>query len=275
LFTPAVFLCVLVFDKRSGFFATALSTALAPYFIEPRESFTIGVVDILPLAIFVGIGITISVVTDALRQTVQKLAAAEQTKGLLLQEMAHRMKNDLAMVSSVLILQARGQREAAARTALETALARVNVIAMAQERLRGAEDGGRVKISDYLETLCTGLGDLLRDVRPIAVRVRSEPCEVTSSEATSIGLIVNELVTNALKYAFPDGRGGIVDVELRRSEEEIIIRVWDDGIGCPEESPDGLGSRLIRLLAKQMDGAVWREPSDPGCQVFARLRLGR
>lgn len=274
LFIPAVFLSALLFDKGSGFYATVISTLLAAYwFIEPHFSFVVPLKEVIPLAIYVGVGFMISLVTEALRETVDKLTHAERAKGVLLQEMAHRTKNDLAMVASVLALQARGQSEPAAQAALEAAIARVGVIAKAQERLRGGEEGVRVDMPDYLRALCGGLGDLLRDVRPIAVRVRSDPLELTSSQAVSIGLIVNELVTNAFKYAFPDGKGGAVDVELQRAGEAVEIVVRDDGIGCAPEAADGLGSRLVRLLARQMEGSVRREPEQPGCRVVVELKV--
>lgn len=272
LFIPAVFLSALLFDKGSGFFATLLSAVLAAwYFIEPRGSLLVPIETLVPLGLYVAIGFAIAAVTEALRETVWRLAAAERAKTLLLQEMVHRTKNDLAMVASVLALQARGQSEPAARAALEAAISRVGVIAKAQERLRAADRGGLVEMAGYLETLCGGLGDVLRDIRPIAVRVRSERIDLPSDQAVAVGLIVNELVTNAFKYAFPHDGGGAVDVELRRHGEALELSVRDDGVGCPAEIGDGLGSRLVRLLARQMDGEVTREPQAKGCLVRVRL----
>jgi two-component sensor histidine kinase len=178
------------------------------------------------------------------------------------------------MISSVLALQARSQKEPGARKALESAVARVSVIAQAQERLRGAHEGGTVELEDYLQSLCSGLGDVLRDVRPIAVRVHAERLEVTSSRAVSIGLIVNELVTNAFKYAFPEDRGGTVTVILKREKDQIVLVVSDDGVGCPETPPKGVGSRLIQLLAAQCGGTTIRDTgAGAGCRVTATLPI--
>jgi K+-sensing histidine kinase KdpD len=153
LFIPAIFLTALLFDKGSGFFATIVSTLLAAYFfIYPARSFTISPAEILPLLIFTLIGFAISAVTEALRQTVHKLAEAEQQKSLLLEELAHRTRNDLMMISSVLTLQARSQTEPQVRAALESAVARVGVIAKAQDRLRGQEDSGTVELSEIFRT---------------------------------------------------------------------------------------------------------------------------
>jgi two-component sensor histidine kinase len=274
LFFPAVFLSALLFDKGSGFFATVASTMLASTFFIPRMQGRLVQADqFLPLALFVAICVTMAAVTEALRRAVQKAALAEQQKTLRLEELAHRTKNDLNMIAALMALQARSQSEPAARQALEAATNRIQVLAKAQDRLNGAHDGGTVEVASFIEALCTDLGNLLRDVRPIVVRVHSERLEMTSSDAVSVGLIVNELVTNALKHAFPSDRGGIVDVTLARVGETIRIVVSDDGVGCPPSSNDGLGSRLVRLMVSQLNGSLERAAGDPGCQVTVQMAV--
>lgn len=268
LFFPAVFLCALMFDRGSGFYATLLSAAIAAYvFIPPAFSFRIGVDSAIALAIFVLIGFTMSLVTEALRRTVTRLDESERATTLLLEELAHRTKNDLAIISSALQLQSRASDNAEVQAALEAANARVLVVARAQERLRGDRDGGLVDLADYLTSLCQGLGDLLRDVRPIAVRVFCAPLQVPSSTAVQIGLIVNELVTNSLKYAYPGERGGIVTVRVERDAQRMVVTVADDGVGCPGDAKAGLGTKLVRLLAKQLGGSVTSEPTEAGCRT--------
>jgi two-component system, sensor histidine kinase PdtaS len=185
---------------------------------------------------------------------------SETQKSLLLEELSHRTKNDLFMVSSVLTLQARAQSDPNVRAALQAAVARVAVIARAQERLRGDNDGGSVEMAAYLEDLCRTLGDMLRDVRPIAVLVSADKLEVNSSDAVSIGLIVNELVTNAIKYAFPDDRGGTVKVSLSQTGGGVELVVEDDGVGCPPEPSQGMGSRLA-LVGRSDAGRFVARPA--------------
>jgi two-component system, sensor histidine kinase PdtaS len=91
----------------------------------------------------------------------------------------------------------------------------VLLVARAQERLRGGKTIGRVDVGSYVLEICRDLGDLLRDVRPIAVRVSCAPFLVPTNLAVTVGLIVNELVTNSLKYAFPMDRGGTIEVAVR------------------------------------------------------------
>lgn len=272
LFIPAIFLSALLFDHGTGFFATIVSALLSAYFfMTPVGSLAIGWAALVPWGLYVLIGFGVSALTEALRRTAQKLHEAERHQNLLREELSHRTKNDLMMVISVLTLQARGLQGTEARAALESAIARIDVIAKAHERLRGGGEQGRVAIAEYLESLCQGLGELLRDVRPIAVRVRADALDVRASEAVSIGLIVNELVTNAFKYAYPDNLGGIVQVDLQRHQDYLDLTVEDDGIGCPAEVGSGLGTRLVRLLASQMGGAVERHATENGCRVVVRL----
>jgi two-component sensor histidine kinase len=277
LFVPAVFLCAVLFDKGSGFFATIFSAVVAAYyFIPPRSSFDIGWGQAAPLGIFIAVGFLIAAITEALREAVRRLEAAERSKALLLNELSHRTKNDLAIISSALWLQARASRDPAVQAALEEAIARVGVVAAAQERLRGDEDGGRIELAPYLTDLCAGLGDLLRDVRPIAVRVRSDPLNLHSSQAVNVGLIVNELVTNAFKHAFPELRGGAVNVDVSRDGPEWLrIVVADDGVGCDPDKPSGMGSQIVSLLAQQYGGTVEREDAHPGCRTVVALKIDR
>ncbi len=272
LFVPAVFLCALLFDRGSGFFATILSAAVSAYFfIEPYFSFAIGIQNFFALSLFGIIGFTMSLVTEVLRKTIRRLNESKKTKALLLEELAHRTKNDLAIISSAITLQSSASRDPAVREALSAANARVLVVAQAQERLRGDQSGGLVGLSGYVGALCQGLGDLLRDVRPIAVRVNCVPISVPSSVAVHVGLIVNELVTNSLKYAYPTERGGVIRVDIVSDGTNLMVTVVDDGIGCPKDVDPGLGSKLVRLLAKQLGGRVEREDANPGCCVRVTL----
>ena len=110
---------------------------------------------------------------------------------------------------------------------------------------------------------------MLRGIRPIAIRVRCTDMVLPGPVAASVGLIVNELVTNSLKYAYPEERGGIVEVEIApRDEGGLIIRVTDNGAGCADDA-SGLGTRLVRLLAKQRGGSFERSSGVGGCESVA------
>jgi two-component sensor histidine kinase len=180
------------------------------------------------------------------------------------------LKNDLALISSAISLQARTSDNEEVREALEAANGRVHVIAAAQALLRPG-DGGAVDLPNYLQSLCNGLGEMLRGIRPIAIRVQCTNIVLPGPVASSVGLIVNELVTNSLKYAYPDDTGGIIEVVVEPDDNEgLVVTVKDNGLGC-EETATGLGSRLVRLLAKQRGGAFTRVARDVGCEARATL----
>ncbi|WP_342740922.1 sensor histidine kinase [Bradyrhizobium sp. B117] len=199
------------------------------------------------------------------------MSEANQYSEVLLQELAHRTRNDLATIVSVLRLQARSATDPAVQTAIASAVSRVHVVAKVHDRLRDTANSSRIALAPYIEALCGSLADFHRGVRTISIGVRCENIEVRSSQAASIGLIVNELVTNCFKYAFPDGRSGAVEVDVRTKDDRILVTVQDDGVGCPTEVRSGLGTRLISLLASQMKGTVMRRPLPEGCEVQVSL----
>jgi len=272
LFVFAVFLSAMLFDRGSGFWATGVSVVLVRCFLmEPRYRLTPETNQITVILLFVLICVAITILTETLRLAVERLSTAQGQKQLLFDELAHRTRNDLTLITSFLTLQAKAQEDAATRAQLETAVERVRVIGRAHQRLQPTESGTYVNMRDYLEDLTQGLGEALGGVKAIAVQVEAEPIELAASTAVSIGLLVNELVTNAVKYAFPNDFGGRVAVSLRAEEGELALVVADDGIGCPEHAVDGLGSRLMRLIVTQLGGRFTRHDAKPGCRVTIRF----
>jgi two-component sensor histidine kinase len=239
----------------------ASAVIAAAYFMPPPATSAI-----VPLIVFLVIGLLIAAVTETLRKTLDKLSRAKSYSDVLLQELAHRTRNDLATIMSLLRLQARSDSNPAVQAAIASAVARVDVVAKVHDRLRVA-NSDLVDLAPYVERLCGSLADFHRGVRPIAIKVRCDSISVKSSQAGSVGLIVNELVTNAFKYAFPEGQAGVVDVDIRANDRQVVITVRDDGIGCPSEVKSGLGTRLINLLTAQMSGSMTRNRLPRGCEV--------
>lgn len=260
---PAVFFSGLAFDRGSGI----LSASLASVFIIIQRSADLERIGI-SLALFFIVGVGIAFVSETMRKALEEAWAAEKTKGLLLEELAHRTKNNLAIVSSLLRLQARHSPDLA--DAFCRAATRVQVMASVHDFLRMRE-GGVIDVGLYITELCQKLGDTLRGVRPIAVIVHAQQVELPAERAVPIGIIVNELVTNSLKYAFPDDRSGIIEIDIKNEGAEVVVSVADNGIGC-ESEPKGLGSTLVQLMANQLYGSVQREDVKPGCRVVLRLR---
>lgn len=273
-FLPAVFVAALFFGRPAGLFATLLSAACGDDVIAfLRDCIAPRPTELLFVLLYVVVGCATAWLVEALRGAVVKLLDAEAETALLLDELSHRTRNDLMMISSVLGIQAMRQTDPIARDALESAVARVRVIAEAQERLRKTGKQGQVEVAAYLRALGHGLAELLRDVRPIVVRVKTTPMAVDAPVAVSIGLIANELVTNAFKYAFPDGQGGTVQITLEQVSEGMVLSVEDDGVGAPPTKQDGLGTRLVQLLASHLGGTVERLPRERGHGVRVRLPI--
>lgn len=203
------------------------------------------------------------------------LQSADRQKALLLDDINHRIKNHLQSVVGVLDMAARraGSLDEA-KTALDQAAWRLGVLGRVYDQLQLRDDATAVQADRFLSDLCGDLRATLVDLRPIALRVQAEPFELDPTAAVNVGLIVNELVQNALKYAFPDERAGTVTVRLERQDDCLVLEVADDGIGRPDleaARPAGTGSRLLRALAQQLGGALeWSGP--PGTRAALRFR---
>lgn len=272
LMFPAIFLASVLFDRGSGFFATALSVLLLALLVPPRGSLWIEGPHVLPTGLFAIICLGLVTISEALRGALERAVAAEQAKDLLLHELAHRSKNNMALAASVLGLQANAQSDPKIRAALQSAMARIAVIAQAHDHLQQTAHEGVIDMKHYLQELCRKLGDSLRGVRPVAIRVDVDPVLLAPEKAVPIGLIANELVTNAFKYAFPDQRAGSVTVSFRGKDRGVFeLRVADNGVGCPETAPPGLGGRIVDLLVQQLSGTLTRVNTDPGCTVLVTL----
>lgn len=191
----------------------------------------------------------------------RELVAAVAEREVLLREVHHRVKNNLQVISSLLSLQARTLRDPRITAAFADNQARIQAIALVHERLYGSKELVRVAVGEYARTLCGALfqaHDAAR--RGIAAEVDCEDIQLSVDTAIPLGLIVNELVTNSLKYAFPGRRSGTVAVKVRRVDEGVELRVSDDGIGLPADldprHTNTLGLDLVFMFAEQVRAHV-------------------
>jgi two-component sensor histidine kinase len=183
-------------------------------------------------------------------------------KEVLLLEMQHRVANSLQIIASILLIKARTVKSEETRLHLQEAHQRVMSIAAMQEHLHVSEPGASIDLRSYLSRLCETLAaSMIGDSRPISLQAQVEGGTASSTQAVSIGLIVTELVMNALKHAFPgDQRDCRVIVAYNLAEPNWRLTVSDNGIGRPEGHSDktkpGLGTSIIAALAKQLDARV-------------------
>src|SRR5262249_24042353 len=274
IFVPPVFIASLLFGRSCGYYATALCAIAAEALILPPGGLLPAPTHLASLAIFLLVCLGISVVNHGLRRALVRVIETEAQSRLLLEELGHRVQNNLQMIIAVLTLQARRDADPRVQRAVDAAIMRIRVIAEAHDRLRLGRSGEMVEMCDYLRQLCTNLVDTVREVRPIALRVDCDPFTLPTEAAVPVGLIVNELVTNAFKHAFQDTQEGSVVVSLQRHHNgDLNLSIRDDGAGCSDDVRDGLGSRLVRMLVQQLNGTLERRPADGrGCEVRATLR---
>lgn len=273
-FLPIVLVAAVTFGRNAGYMATVSSALAANVFaLLSYGRYAVGWPEGIFLVLYLAVGLGFSWIAEALYHAVSELRRAESEKSLLLDELVHRTRNDLMMVASVLTVQARRHADPQVRSELESAVSRVRVISDVQERLRDVGKQGQVELAGYLEALGHSLSQLQQDVRPIEVHVSAQPATVKASVAMSVGLIANELITNAFKYAFPDGRSGTVQVRLEPAAGGMALSVQDDGVGCSRAQTGGMGSRLVSLLASQLGGTVERVPSMQGHHVRVALPI--
>ena len=196
------------------------------------------------------------------KQTEEKiLRASLDSKDLLLREIHHRVKNNLQVVSSLLRLQASTQADPALQRALQEAQERVHAIALIHQKLKHAPDFSRLDLPGYVQTLAERLVRSYASVPAlIDLKVRVADVEIGPDAPVPLGLILNELVANALQHAFPPGQGGSLDIEIDRDERGwITLCVTDSGQGLPESvelDRGGLGFQLVQALTDQLGGTL-------------------
>ncbi len=196
------------------------------------------------------------------------LEAALDAKTLLLHEVDHRVKNNLTMIGSLLRLQARSISDPAVSSKLETMLERVDALATVHRRLYQSDDVTRFDVGAFTENLISDVvGASRRDDIKLVSNISQ--IEVPSSKAASLGLILNEITTNAIKHAFANGRAGTISVRTALEGNNALIEITDDGHGLASNDvqPDGIGKMLISRLAKQVRADVMWSDAAPGVHV--------
>ncbi|WP_292935950.1 histidine kinase dimerization/phosphoacceptor domain -containing protein [Noviherbaspirillum sp.] len=206
--------------------------------------------------------LAIAMVRDVteLRRNEDRINAALHEKETLLKELYHRVKNNLQVIASMINLQERAMPGDATRVALKEAADRVRAMALVHEKLYQSGNLSSIALDGYIVDLCRQLGDAAgAGERGIVLAAEAEPIQVGLDIAVPLGLVLNELISNSLKHAFPGGRRGRVFVQLEREDAmSMRLTVADDGVGLPPgmtpATTPTLGLRLVTALATQLDG---------------------
>jgi two-component sensor histidine kinase len=204
------------------------------------------------------------------QQADAQLQKALEHQALLTREMSHRVKNSLTSVVGLLRVQARSAQSAEVRSALEDASLRVDTIAQVHDHLWRSSHVGFVELSDFMSELCKKLGGTMRGH---VLRSHADPMLISADHAIPLGLLINELVTNAVKYAYPDGTGRI-DISAREIAGHLRVDISDYGVGLPadfdiDQPRHSLGFKVVNGLIRQLQGQLTISASEPSGASFS------
>ena len=213
---------------------------------------------------------------ERLAEKNEQIEKALDEKELLLKEIHHRVKNNLQVVSSLLSLQSRKISDEKAKEAITASRNRVKSMALIHQNLYKEDDLTGIDLADYVEKLANSLVSSYQvDEDKIKVNTDVQHMSLDVDTTIPIGLILNELITNALKYAFPEGRAGTVDVSLKRQNDELLLEVKDDGVGYDPDALRGeesssFGFNMINAFARKLK-AEWEVRNENGTVVSMRI----
>jgi len=190
-----------------------------------------------------------------------KLKKSLEEKEMLVKEIHHRVKNNLMIISSLLNLQSHYIKDKEALDVFKESENWAKSMAMIHERLYKSSDLKKIDFGDYIRSLTIDLyRSMVADPGRVKLDVDLEDLKIDINTVVPLGLIVNELVTNSMKYAFPNNKSGHIQVQLYRENEKIVLKVIDNGIGFPEDldykTATSLGLELVNSLTTQIEGEL-------------------
>lgn len=280
---PAILIATLFGRWQAGLLTGMLTLLYSWYFILPEQrSFLVKSPDDMGRLVLATINYAaVLVIAELFRRAVRRATAERDRelaeRDLFLEEFDHRVKNNFTLVAALLDMQRRRARDEETQAALSSALTRVESIARAHRHLyRGAAASpGDVDMALYLEELCTALGEALFLRGAITLDCLCDHGAVPRDRAVSIGLIVNELVTNAAKHAFTGRESGRIEVRFEAVAAGWRLTVRDDGVGIPTDArprkDSGLGQKLIDGFVRQARGVATTETGPDGTKVTVAL----
>jgi two-component sensor histidine kinase len=202
-----------------------------------------------------------------------RFAALAAEREVLLREVNHRVGNSLQIIASLLHLQASSATQEDVKAALTNAMGRVAAVAQVHRRLYTSHDLKSVLLNQYLESLLEDLRRSAEGNRMSRLTLKADPIEIDPDRAVAIGIIVNELVMNAVKYAYPDSAGPI-HVELKAEGDDLLLTISDNGVGLnvkADPRSTGLGQRIVGAMASKLEASVERDPDHSGTRILVRF----
>jgi two-component sensor histidine kinase len=191
----------------------------------------------------------------------EEIAASLKEKEILLKEIHHRVKNNMQVISSLLSLQAKMVKDTKSRDAIMESQNRVMSIALVHEKLYQSKSLARINFGDYIHKMAENLFDSYNiHSGRIQLEVRSEGIVLPINKAIPTSLLINELLSNSLKYAFPESRRGTIQILFEKEGDRYFLIVRDNGVGLPPDfsldKTETLGLQLVNSLVGQLDGKI-------------------
>jgi two-component sensor histidine kinase len=208
----------------------------------------------------------------AARDRFEALAAE---RAMLMREVNHRVGNSLQLIASLLTLQANAAGGDDVSEALSAATGRVLAVAQVHRRLYTSDDVQSVAIDQYLEALVEDLRRSSEGGGLAQLTLRAEPIAAAPDHAVAVGMIVNELVTNSLKYAYPGSKGAIRVMLRNAGDDRALLTVEDDGVGMAANTPKstGLGQRIVRAMGEKLRAKIEQDPAHAGVRTLITFDL--
>ena len=217
----------------------------------------------------------LNVMISNLTKTQHELSTKNNENVLLLKEIHHRVKNNLEVVSGLLTLQSAKMEDPQMQEAMLASQNRVQSMSILHQKLYQSEHLAFIEMKNYFSDLCLNILDSYNETERIHVNIEMKELELDVDTAVPLGLIVNELLTNALKYAFPNGEKGNVELSLKNLDKENFqLKISDNGVGSPlnaKAKGTGFGTQLVELLTRQIDGKLIQDGSN-GTMVLINFK---
>ena len=197
-----------------------------------------------------------------------------EEKEIILKEVHHRVKNNLATTMSLLSLQSANLKNPEAIEALETAENRVRSMMILYDKLYKSTEFQIISVTDYFTTLVTEIVQNFKNPGRIHIKTEIEDFQMDVKTVFNLGIIINELITNTMKYAFPENKEGKIFLSIVTKERQVLIIIQDDGIGLPEDinfdSPKSFGMSLVKMLTEQLGGTIQIEKGN-GTKIILEI----
>lgn len=285
LFVLVVLVTALAFGTRVALVGVGLSTLLSLYFFEPFNTLAIHhASDLIKIQVYAivasGCAVAVGYLGNAL------IAASEETEALkrldvdrsiLLRELAHGVANNFSAVAALMTIKAGAVTDTRARSVLNEAIEQVTVMGRVHRQLRTADQKVSLDSAVFFSELCDDFREIVRG-RPLLIECKADSYPLSMDQAVLLGLIVNELVTNSVKHAFPDGRAGHIRVGFAL-KDQLLISVEDDGVGFDGrircDAGMGQGQGLVRGLSDQLEGDLEVASAQSGSTFRLSIPIAR